>query len=230
MPNPVRPLAVVLLLAGCAPLGPVDPPDPRTVLFRCQAGGPVTVTFTPDRARLVEADGRVIELDQRPSGSGFRYEGMQGELRGKGEEITWTPVAAPPRTCAAARAEAAAAAPALDGTRWRLEGFQFSDDAQGVTRPPDPSRYTLEFTGDRAAMRLDCNRATATWRATPSGPTGGAFSFGPAAMTRAACPAGSLDAKIAGNLPRIRSYTIAGDTLNLALEADGGIYTWRRAP
>lgn len=230
MPGHVRLLAAFLIVASCAPLGPVDAPHPHTVQFRCEAGGLISATFTPRRARLVEAGGRVVELDQQPSGSGFRYESVQGELRGKGDEITWTPATAPPRTCVAARAKSPTSAPALDGTRWRLESLQSSGNVQGVTRPADPSRYTLEFTGDRAAMRLDCNRATATWRATPIGPTGGAFTFGPAAMTRAACPPGSLDFRIAGDLPRIRSYTLAGDTLSFALETDAGVYTWRRAP
>lgn len=229
MPNLAPPLALVLLLAACAPLRPLDRPAPRTVAFRCQTGGAITVAFTDRRARLVEADGRVVELPQRPAGSGFWYEGQAGALRGKGSEATWMPANGQPRACVAAPSVAPATAAALDGTRWRLQQFESSDDAQGVTRPDDPARYTLEFGGDRAAMRLDCNRASAAWRATPSGATGGALAFGPVAMTRAACPPGSLDTRIARDLPRVRSYTLAGDTLNLALEADGGIYTWRRA-
>lgn len=224
--------SAALLLAGCAQHQTVDPPAPRTVSFRCAGGAMMAVTYSPQRARLVDVDGRVAELEQRPSGSGLKYRGAPGELSGKGEEISWAPATGEPRTCTAAPVVASAdATPApLDGTRWVLDSFQSSDDAQGTVRPPDPSRYTLEFRGDRAAMRLDCNRATATWQASSSGASGGGLTFGPAAMTRAACPPGSLDTKIAADLPRIRSYTLAGEILNLALVADGGFYRWRRAP
>jgi META domain len=64
----------------------------------------------------------------------------------------------------------------------------------------------LEFIEpDRLALRLDCNRATARWSATASGPTGGRLEISAGAMTRAACPPGSLDTRIAGDLEHIRS-------------------------
>ena len=117
----------------------------------------------------------------------------------------------------------------LADTRWRLEKFESSDDAQGVSQPADPSRYSLDFQPDgRLAMQLDCNRGTAQWTATPSEPGRGVLSISPGAMTRAMCPPGSWDTRIAQNLSQVQSYVIEGDRLHLALKLDSGIYTWVR--
>lgn len=44
------------------------------------------------------------------------------------------------------------------------------DDAQGTTRPDDPSLYTMTLNADgTASLRLNCNRATGSWTAEPSG-------------------------------------------------------------
>jgi hypothetical protein len=47
-------------------------------------------------------------------------------------------------------------------------------------------------------------------------------------MTLAACLPGSMDTRIASDLDRVRTYTLDGDRLNLALEGNGGVYTWRQ--
>lgn len=49
-------------------------------------------------------------------------------------------------------------------------------------------------------------------------------------MTRAMCPSGSLDTRIARDAEHMRGYVLDGDRLNLSLEADGGVYAWRIAP
>jgi len=119
----------------------------------------------------------------------------------------------------------------LAGTRWRLENFESSDDAQGTTRPANPANYGLEFQADGLlAMRLDCNRGTAQWTAVPSEPGRGALSISPGAMTRAMCPPGSWDTRIAQTIGEVQSYVIEGDRLHLALKLDSGIYTWVREP
>lgn len=94
-------LVIALPLAGCAKLRPVDLPDPRTVVFRCRTGGTVTTTFLERRARLVEPDGRVVELAQRRADTGFLYEGAAGTLRGEAARLSWTPATGAPLDCAA---------------------------------------------------------------------------------------------------------------------------------
>jgi hypothetical protein len=44
------------------------------------------------------------------------------------------------------------------------------------------------------------------------------------------CPPGAMDTAIARDLAYVRSYTIVGTTLNLALQADAGIYSWAAIP
>jgi heat shock protein HslJ len=119
----------------------------------------------------------------------------------------------------------------LADTQWRLVEFQSMDDAQGTTRPSDPSLYTMRLDADgTVSMRLNCNRATGTWSAEPSSdPNSGGFTFGPLAMSRAHCPPPSMDEGIARQSQYIRGYLLKDGRLYLSLMADGGIYAWEPA-
>jgi heat shock protein HslJ len=117
----------------------------------------------------------------------------------------------------------------LAGMRWQLASIQSMDDAQGTTRPDDPSRYTVAFGADgRAAFRLDCNRASAEWSVIAAGADtrSGQLSFGVLAGTRAMCAAGSLDRRLSQQLPYVRGYLVRDGQLHLSLFADGGILSW----
>jgi para-nitrobenzyl esterase len=109
----------------------------------------------------------------------------------------------------------------LAGTSWRLAELQTGPSAE---RPADTSRYTMQFAADGSvALQLDCNRATGGWRS----PGRGQLSFTPLAMTRAMCPPGSFDTRIAGELGEVRSYALVGDRLTLTREGGGSI-VWVR--
>ncbi|MEA5442008.1 META domain-containing protein [Cyanobium gracile] len=127
---------------------------------------------------------------------------------------------------------AAPQTPPLQGTSWQLVGIQSMDDAQGLKRPADPSRYTLSLQADgKAVLQLDCNRASGTWQVEPSAdPGNGGFRFGPLASTRALCPAPSLGEPLARQLPFVRGYLLRDGRLNLSLLADGGILIWEPRP
>lgn len=154
-----------------------------------------------------------------------------------GAAAMWTMVAAV-AGCAAPTASTAPTSPVsttpatLAGTHWQLLALQSMDDAQGTTRPADPSAYTLHFGLDgRAALRVDCNRAMGTWQATPAADgRSGALQFGPLAGTRAMCPPGSLAPRLMRDLPFVRSYVLRDGQLHLSLMADGGILSWVPAP
>jgi putative lipoprotein len=107
----------------------------------------------------------------------------------------------------------------LEGTSWRLVEFRGGD---GTTlRPDDGAKYTIAFEADgRLTARIDCNRGRGTWKS--AGPN--ALTFGPLALTRARCPAGSLHDQIVKQWPYVRSYVIRNGRLFLSLMADGGIY------
>jgi heat shock protein HslJ len=120
-----------------------------------------------------------------------------------------------------------AGGPALAGSSWRLVEFRSSDDAIGVVRPDDPSKYTMALgTDGRVSMRLNCNRANGPWSAKPASEDNGSFSFGNLAMTRALCAPPSLDAQIARDAAYVRTYLLRGGNLYLNLMADGGTYVW----
>ncbi len=115
----------------------------------------------------------------------------------------------------------------LADTAWQLQAIQSMDDTQGTTRVPDKTLYTVSFGRDgRVAMRLDCNRASGSWRAEPASTSGGSLQFGALAMTRALCQPGSLDTRIARDMPYVRSYLLKEGHLYFSLQADGGIYEW----
>ncbi|MBP6776691.1 MAG: META domain-containing protein [Piscinibacter sp.] len=118
--------------------------------------------------------------------------------------------------------------PTLAGTQWQLMAIQSMDDAQGTTRPSTPQHYTVSFGADgRATLRLDCNRAFATWQATPSADgVSGQLMLGPLAGTRAHCGPDSLDQRLTRQLPYVRSYLLRDGQLHLSLMADGGILSW----
>ena len=116
------------------------------------------------------------------------------------------------------------APPSLAGTSWQLVKFQGGDGA--VLTPDDKAKYTLAFAADGTFnMRIDCNRGRGGWKS--AGP--GQVELGPMAITRAACPPGSLHDHIVKQLFFVRSYVIKGGNLHLALMADGGIYEFEPA-
>jgi heat shock protein HslJ len=112
----------------------------------------------------------------------------------------------------------AAAVTGLAGTAWRLVEFRGGDDTR--LTPDDRDKYTVEFRADGSlVIRLDCNRGRGSWKS--SGPR---LELGPLALTRMACPPGSLHDRMVKHWPYIRSYVVKDGHLFLALMADGGIY------
>jgi membrane-bound inhibitor of C-type lysozyme len=197
------------------------PAGERVVAFTCQDGERLTVRFLGGKATLVDPQGRSFALAQQGSGSGILYEGQGQTLRGKGEEMTWTAAGREPETCSSA------ALSPLAGSRWRLAQFHAPD---GKTSAPDgPDRYVMELlAGGQLALQLDCNRATGRWQA--SGTTTGSISLDAPAMTRAFCPEGSWDTRLARDLASVHGYILDGDRLDLAMDAGAGVYSWTRLP
>lgn len=116
----------------------------------------------------------------------------------------------------------------LTDTQWRLVEFQSMDDAIGIKRTDDPSKYTMQLNGDGTVkLRLNCNLATGTWSAEASSDlSSGQFNFGLLAATRALCPPPSMDEHVLSQAPYVRSFLLKDGRLYLSLMADGGIYVW----
>jgi heat shock protein HslJ len=106
----------------------------------------------------------------------------------------------------------------LAGTSWQLVKFLGSDD---TLAPDDRAKYTIQFAaGGRLTARIDCNHGQGTWTSSDTNQ----IVFGPLALTRVQCPAGSLHEQLMKQWGNIRSYIITDGHLFLALMADGGIY------
>jgi membrane-bound inhibitor of C-type lysozyme len=191
------------------------------VTFACEDASKLRVVFTGGTATATDAHGRTVHLTQQESGSGILYEGEGYGLRGKGEEIDWTTPDGNALACSASTST-------LAGSHWQLVEYRAADGK--VERPADPSRYVLELVvGGRLAMQLDCNRATGRWTASATGEAGGVIMLNAPAMTRALCPEGSWDNRLAGDLLSARTYSLAGDHLTVTLE-NHSAYVWRRLP
>jgi heat shock protein HslJ len=224
------------LLSGCAV--PTEPPaiaaPARNVNFLCEQGTMISVSFQGGSAVLNDGT-RTFALTEQTVASGMHYAGQGHDLRGKGPELVWTDPAGKARQCrdeewAMQQPQIQEPLASLDATSWRLVHFQSSDDAIGIVIPPRVERYTMTFgTDGMLAMQLDCNRASSRWQATPSSARGGSLTLSPGIMTKAYCGDAAMDSRIAMDLPRIRTFTLANGKLNLALEADAGIYVWSPA-
>ena len=81
----VLPLALLLVLAGCA--GRFDPDRPGVVRYRCTAGAEVVARYEGRGAvALALPGGTVLELDRVRAASGSRYGGEHAAWHVKGSE------------------------------------------------------------------------------------------------------------------------------------------------
>ena len=99
-------LALSVLLAACmaapgvpagaqSPLAPVD--------YTCSDGSALRVRFEAEAAVVTLPDGTELRLPQQRAASGMWYATPQHELRGKGDEATWTVGRRAPASCTVRR-------------------------------------------------------------------------------------------------------------------------------
>ena len=111
----------------------------------------------------------------------------------------------------------------LSGTSWQLVKFQGPDDS--TYTPDDKSKYTISFnTNGRVVARVDCNRASSTWRANANGE----LNFGSWNRTSANCGPKSLHDKIVMEGGAVRKFEIKNGRLYLS--AAGGYYELEPMP
>lgn len=107
----------------------------------------------------------------------------------------------------------------LAGTSWKLVKLQTGDETTHV--PDDGSKYTITFgSNGRVTTRVDCNRASSTWKS----PRAGELQFGSWSRGSAKCGPGSLHDKIVTEGANPRSYSIKDGHLFLSGMAAGGYY------
>lgn len=92
------PIIASAILAGCSTIA--GDASERRVVYECNYGPNLTVTYAQSVARIESVDGTVT-LRQRPSSSGFWYESGTHSLRGSGDEITYVDRQMAPRLCRA---------------------------------------------------------------------------------------------------------------------------------
>lgn len=112
----------------------------------------------------------------------------------------------------------------LVGITWHWQGTLMNDDSWFV--PDDPRRYTVQFSqSGRVAVRADCNRGTGTYRL-----RGRELTMSPLAVTKAACPPGSLEGRFLAQLNGVASFLWIGNILGLEIKYDSGTMRFSQAP
>jgi heat shock protein HslJ len=107
----------------------------------------------------------------------------------------------------------------LNGTSWQLVKFQAPDER--IFSPDDKSKYTITFgSNGRVTARVDCNRASSTWRAAGSNQ----LQFGSWSRTSAKCGSGSLHDQIVRDGAAVTRFEIKDGRLYLSGMAAGGYY------
>jgi len=107
----------------------------------------------------------------------------------------------------------------LSGTSWQLVKFQGPDEQ--TFSPDDKSKYTIKFgSNGRVTARVDCNRASSTWRTTANGE----IRFGSWSRTSAKCGPGSLHDQIVNDGSNVRKFSIKDGHLFLSGMDAGGYY------
>lgn len=110
--------------------------------------------------------------------------------------------------------------PRLEETAWQLASLP------GVDRAVDGESYTLIFDRSGALSgRADCNRISSQFVAMD-----GELTLSAVAMTRAACPEGSLGNRFAAALSAAGRYSVDADELLLFAEDGTVVAVFRRAP
>ena len=113
----------------------------------------------------------------------------------------------------------------LSGTSWQLVKVNTADESTVV--PDDKSKYTITFRKDgRVTARVDCNRASSTWRSKRAGE----LQFGSWSRTSTKCGPGSLHDKIVTEGAAVRTYVIKDGHLFLAGMVAGGSYELEALP
>ena len=107
----------------------------------------------------------------------------------------------------------------LNGTSWQLVRFQGPDER--TFAPDDKSKYTIKFgSNGRVTARVDCNRASSSWRVTGNGQ----LEFGSWSRTSAKCGPGSLHDQIVTEGAAVQKFEIKDGHLFLSGMEAGGYY------
>jgi heat shock protein HslJ len=187
---------VTLLLASCAALPPVFPS--REV---AEVEQPEPTLSAPTEPAVIQTDAPTVAPSEPVTSTVVVTVTVEATL----PPATVEPVATP-------GADQVMGANPLVGTVWEWAALLRTSPAmQSVV--PDPASYTIIFAEDgNALIKADCNNARATYTLNDD-----ALTIQLGAITRAACPPGSLAANMLTSLSQAASYVMDNGDLILRL-------------
>lgn len=112
------------------------------------------------------------------------------------------------------------------GPVWYWQAFQSMSDEIGRSVIADPENYTFQLNPDGTAqIQADCNSGFSSYTS-----DGSSLTFGSIALTKMACPAGSLENKFVSNLEYVVTYVFEDGLLYLNLAIDAGDMIFSTTP
>jgi heat shock protein HslJ len=133
-----------------------------------------------------------------------------------------TPAAPQPAVAAPSPGPTALPSEVLDVT-WEWESLVTPVE---TVKPDRPELYTLRFErSDRVTVRADCNRGGGSYTVSADR----RIMLGAMALTRAACPPGSLSDRFVREIGRVSSYFVRDGALFLEMPVDSGTLRFRRS-
>jgi len=110
----------------------------------------------------------------------------------------------------------------VTGATWQWVSFTTPVEQLNVDQR---ERYTIAFDpAGRVSLRADCNRGGGSYTVA----TDRRLTLGPIALTRAACPSGSLSDRFVREVGRASSYFVRNGELFLELPVDSGTLRFER--
>ena len=142
------------------------------------------------------------------------------------------PPVTPQPTPAAPQPTPAAPSPGPTGTTLPSDVLDVTWEWESLVTPvetvkPDrPELYTLRFErSGRVTVRADCNRGGGSYTVNADR----RIMLGAMALTRAACPPGSLSDRFVRDVGRVSSYFVRDGALFLEMPVDSGTLRFRRS-
>jgi heat shock protein HslJ len=128
----------------------------------------------------------------------------------------------PPPTADAPAPTGSALPPDVLGATWEWVGFVSPVEQLTVDAA---SRYTVSFDGaGRVSVQADCNRGSGGY----SVMTDRRITLDAIALTKMACPPGSLSGRFVGLLERVNSWFVQNGPFFMELPVDSGTLRFRR--
>gem|GEM_PF-1254492 len=231
----VSPMAGTTPAATPAPSADTTSAGPIQASYTCANDQTYDITYEDGKATVTISD-TVEVLEQKLSGSGFRYANDKFTLAGKGNEIVIVdaqdnPIASDCKVTDTPSSGRETAVPtttvtSTTGLQGDWTATQLGEESLAGVKMTKP--VTLKFAENRVSGNAGCNGLGGSYKT-----DGNTLTFGPIISTLMACPEPGVmerERTLGQALQETQSYAISGTTLSLLNSAGAVLGVFERAP